>query len=90
LNFNKAYLKQEIVTAVETISQKLLETFPMLDFTIDRYRDESNAIWFVIHDRNVFMTIEFQEYITLNLMRDYLWPKKIFNILFIFQEKETV
>ena len=87
LSIDTSYIKKDVVTALEYISDQLFEKYPMLDFTIQRNRDDTNAIWFLVHDRNIFQTSEFQEFVLLDIMRDYLWSNKIYNILFIFAEK---
>lgn len=87
LSIDTSYTKKDVVTALEYVSDQLFEKYPMLDFTIQRNRDETNAIWFLIHDKNIFQTLEFQEFVLMDITRDYLWSKKIYNIIFIFAEK---
>lgn len=88
LSFDSSYLKKEVLEAIEYISEQLFEKYSGLDFTIVRKTEGGNAIWFVIHDRNIFQTNEFQEFFIFDILRDYLWPKKIYNIVFIFDEKK--
>lgn len=86
ISFDTSYLKKDVLDALEYISEQFFERYPGLDFTI--IRKTENAIWFLVHDREVFLTLEFQDFVLFEMLRDYLWPKKIFNIVFVFQEKK--
>ena len=88
VDFDTAYLKADTIDAVEHISEELFTRYLGLDFTIVRKTEGGNAVWFLIHDKDVFQAIEFQEFILLEILRDYLWPKKIYNIVFVFEEKK--
>jgi hypothetical protein len=88
VSFDTSYVRKDILESLEYVSEQLFEKYPGLDFTIQRRTEVANAFWVLIHDRDVFQTPEFQEFILLSLMRDYLWPKKVYSIVFVFEEKK--
>lgn len=83
--FDTSLLRKDVLDSIDYISNILLEKYPGIDFTIIKKTDP-NSIWFLIHDKHLFLTNEFQEFILIDLCQQYLWAKKIFNIIFVFQE----
>lgn len=83
--FDTSFLRKDLLESIDYVTNVLLEKYSGIDFTIIKKIDP-NSIWFLIHDKHLFQTTEFQEFILIDICQQYLWPKKIFNIIFVFQE----
>jgi len=86
MDVSKLNVKQSVLDAVDYVGQFLLERYPGLDFTIVQ-KDEPTSVWFLIHDKEVFQTHDFQQCVFEDILRDYLWPRKILNIIFVYDIK---
>ena len=83
-----SYFKKDVVDAVDYLSEQLFDKYSGLNFTI-KYREVTGkAVWFLIHDKEVFLSQDFQNFIYLEINRNYLWPKKIYNIIFVYEPHE--
>lgn len=87
VRFDKTYVKKDIISAIDYITEDLMAKYSGLDFTIERRTENGNAFFFIIHDKQVFRTPDFENYF-IDILRSYLWPKNILNITFICEEKK--
>jgi len=82
----EAYLSKVVTEARDYVAEQLMEKYPSINFTIKYNLFNSNTLAFVVHDSDVFFNNTFQQWAFIELPRDYLFPKKILNIIFMYEK----
>ena len=67
---------------IDTIKDMIQQKFPTVNVSVIT---DDEAIMFSIDDNKTYYSSEFQELIT-NISLDLLWPRNIYNVLFIVEE----
>lgn len=67
---------------IDTIKDMIQQKFPTVNV---RVITDDEAIMFSIDDNKTYYSSEFQELIT-NISLELLWPRNIYNVLFIVEE----
>ena len=67
---------------IDTIKDMIQQKFPTVNVSVIT---DDEAIMFSIDDNKTYYSSEFQELIT-NISLELLWPRNIYNVLFIVEE----
>ncbi len=89
MDFNIDYstMSKQIIESLDYIYDTLMQDYPNANFTIKKNYFNSNALAIVVHDSDIFYNPKFQNWAFLQLPQEYLYPKRIFNIVFIYEKQ---
>jgi hypothetical protein len=78
---------ENINDAILFINKELDNFDPKINYKIEeiRYNEDSLLYTYKIDNREFLLSFTFTQWL-INLQTKYLWPKKIFNIVFLYSE----